>query len=276
MNECSANLLLFAAGLGTRLKPATDINPKPTIPLLSVPMGYYLLPYLQRVRFKNFVINTFHLPEKVISTYKKLNLNILFSEEKDFIKGSGGGLLQAKNLLSQNNPELFSIITANADEIFFTDEKNFLTNALNQHQTTQSLATLIVIKHPEAGHKFGAIWTIKNKVVSIGKEKPSAEAEPWHFVGVQILSNKIFNHLESNKELNIFYDVLIHQLKTHDVSIYPINADWYETGNLIDYQKAKADIHNILNNPSSIKYSMFKSHFDELEKYPKSELSDLP
>jgi len=178
-------------------------------------------------------------------------------------------------MLQQNINTHFNVVAANADEIFFTSETGFIQNALNQHIQNKSLATLVVIKHPEAGKKFGAIWTVKGKVVSIGKEKPSADAEPWHFIGLQIISDQIFKFLEPNKEQNIFYDILIQHLTTHDVSVYPIQADWYETGNLTDYTETKKVISEALKNPQSSQHFVFKNHMDALKKFPKSQLSDL-
>lgn len=269
MNESKINVLLYAAGLGTRLRPATLENPKPVIPLFGIPMGYYLLPYIIELPVDKFVVNTFYLPEKVHACYDKLRHGIFFSDETDFIKGSGGGLKQAENLLKNNNP----ILAANADEVFFTPDHQFLKKALEKHLSENALATLIVMNHPEAGKKFGGIWTESHgseNVISIGKESPSTNARPWHFIGLQILSPELFSMIESEKELNIFYDVLIHKLPTHKVQIYPVEMDWYELGNLADYQSAKNKIAFEKDiNP------IYKKHFTKLNALPKSNLSDL-
>lgn len=265
----SVNVLLFAAGLGTRLRPATLDNPKPVIPLFGIPMGYYLLPYLAEMPINKFVVNTFHLPEKIHDCYNKLRHGIEFSDERDFIKGSGGGLKQAENMLGHELP----ILTGNADEVFFTADSQFLKRALEKHQAEKALATLIVMNHSEAGKKFGGIWTethSSTKVVSIGKDAPTDQSRAWHFIGLQILSPEVFSMIESNKEQNIFYDVLIHRLPTHKVQIFPIEMDWYELGNLHDYQEAKNAIAaEKENNP------IYKKHFTKLNALPKSKLSDL-
>ena len=61
MNNC--DVMMFAAGLGTRLRPATNRHAKPVLPLNQIALGYYALPYLDCLEIKNFVVNTFHLPE---------------------------------------------------------------------------------------------------------------------------------------------------------------------------------------------------------------------
>ncbi len=126
-NDCQA--FIFAAGLGTRLRPITEKHPKPTIPLFGIPLGYYVLPYLDQLLVKKYVVNTFHLPEQIHALYKNTKKEFLFSDEKDFIKGSAGGLKQAEKIISPDLP----IIVANSDEILFTEENNFLAQALKQH-----------------------------------------------------------------------------------------------------------------------------------------------
>jgi len=269
MNASKVNVLLFAAGLGARLRPATLDNPKPVIPLFGIPMGYYLLPYIIEMPVDKFVVNTFHLPEKIHECYDRLRHSIKFSDETDFIKGSGGGLKQAESILGNKNP----ILAGNADEVFFTPDSQFLKKALDKHIAENALATLIVMNHPEAGKKFGGIWTESHgseKVVSIGKEAPTPNARPWHFIGLQILSPAIFSMIETDTELNIFYDVLIHKLPTHKVQIFPVEMDWYELGNLADYQHAKAEIAAQKDsNP------VYKKHFTKLNALPQSKLGDL-
>ena len=273
MSDSSCNLLLFAAGLGTRLKPYTLSNPKPVLPLFGKAMGLYIFPYLESLNIKNKVANTFHLPEQIHHLYQ--NFGFTFSNETDFIKGSGGGLLQAQNHLSLNVTEPYSVLTCNADEIFFTPDRHFLSKAFSYHNQNSNFATLIVMKHPEAGHKFGAIWTEKNRVISIGKEKPTAQSEPWHFIGLQFLNHSIFSHLEPAKEQNIFYDVLVKHLDDKKIEIFPIECDWYETGNLEDYKIAKTEISKILSDKKHLKHKIYEDHFNALQKYPHSQLSDL-
>ncbi|MBC7458039.1 MAG: mannose-1-phosphate guanyltransferase [Bdellovibrionaceae bacterium] len=260
MPKCS--VMLFAAGLGTRLRPYTNIYPKPAIPLMDIPLGYYLFPYLQKLSVDNFVVNTFHLPQKIHRLYKNIDSNIKFSDEVDFIKGSGGGLKQAENLFGLH-PK--TILVCNSDEVLFTKEDSFLNNALAKHQANQAFATLVVMKHPQAGTKFGAIWTDDHgRVIHIGKESPAVKAEAWHFIGLQFLSPKIFSMITLGVESNIFYDVLIHHLKNEVVQIYPIETDWYETGNVVDYSEAKHDIIKKLKLESQ-----YKKQFEALNKLPK-------
>ena len=75
-NACQA--FIFAAGLGTRLRPITEKHPKPTIPLFGIPLGYYILPYLDQLLIKKYIANTFHLPEQIHQLYKSTNKEFIF------------------------------------------------------------------------------------------------------------------------------------------------------------------------------------------------------
>ena len=270
MSAC--DLMIFAAGLGTRLRPATLENPKPAIPLLGIPLGYYVLPYLENLNVKNLVVNTFHLPEKIHTLYEKIDLfNFHFSDEKEFIKDSGGGLKQAEQFFSKSVP----ILALNADEVFFIKDSCFLQKALDFHIKEKNYATLVVMEHPEAGKKFGGIWCDGSRVKDIGKDPEQTKIQtglkPWHYIGLQILSAEVLQAIPENQAANIFYDVLVHQLQNKKVQIFSIHCDWYEVGSKQDYLETKIAIENKLNQ----KEEMYLSHFQKLKKYPASDLGDL-
>jgi mannose-1-phosphate guanylyltransferase len=265
MNVC--DVFLFAAGLGTRLRPFTEKSPKPVLPLLSYPLGLYPLPYVEQIPIQNFIVNTFHLPHQVHQLYEATQFKPKFSDEFEFIKGSAGGLKQAESLFSPGS----TILAVNADEVLFTKDFNFLKTAFDEHTKNKNLATLVVKEHPGVGQEFGGIWCEGQTVRSISKKAPeNSQLNGWHFIGYQFLSADVLKFIEKNKELNIFYDVLVHQLPTNRVKIFPIQADWYETGNLSDYKKAKLAIkEKLLTHPE------YQDFYSKMNNYPKSELPDL-
>ncbi len=115
--------MIFAAGLGTRFKPWTDQHPK----ALAVVNGKSLLQrnieYLQQYGITDVVVNVHHFAGQVVDAIelnKGWGSRVAISDETDEVLETGGGLLKAKDFLSNG-------------ESFFTLNADFLTD-LNLHQ----------------------------------------------------------------------------------------------------------------------------------------------
>ncbi|MGZ3690337.1 MAG: sugar phosphate nucleotidyltransferase, partial [Pseudobdellovibrio sp.] len=162
------NVFMLAAGLGARLRPVTLKYPKPCVPFLNVPLGLYNFRFFESIPVTSLTINTFHIPEKTVSLYESQPFykgDIHFSHEKNVILGSSGGLKHASSFFLNRSD---TILMLNSDEVLFDVDPSFLNQAYEQHLKEKNLATLVVMKHPEAGKKFGAIWCEGPRVVHIG------------------------------------------------------------------------------------------------------------
>ncbi|MDZ4678621.1 MAG: NDP-sugar synthase [Oligoflexia bacterium] len=237
------NGLLLAAGLGTRFQPFTEKIPKPVIPLLNIPIAFYNLHLMQQLGLDNLTINTHHLPDKIKETFHKysdaINVPLHFSDEKNKILGTGGAIKKARQTLSSRG----TFVVANADVV-----NGFsITDALEVHHQSHALATLIVMEHPEAGKKYGAVWVDdKNQVVHIGKEKPAKECKPFHFVGVHLLEESIFKYIPAGA-CDINYDVYLKAIaKDEVVMAYEKSGLWFDAGTLQDYLEATESLLKML------------------------------
>lgn len=257
------NLFVLAAGFGTRFNPVTLRMPKPTIPFLNVPMGYYNFRFLKEIdsSIHSFVVNTHYLPDQVKNLYMKssfLSKAVQFSHEPEIL-GTAGGIKNAIPYFKTGEP----ILMMNADEIIFTPDEDFIQKAIQQHETNGNMATLVVMKHPEAGKKFGVIQCEGTQVKSISKTITDSKLEPWHYIGIIILSWDVIDLIDGRNEQNIFYDILNYHLDK--VQIHPIDADWYETGNQIDFLKATQVVLNELRKPNpSDKYKNVLSFVNQI------------
>lgn len=78
---------VLAAGFGTRLKPFTDILPKPLVPIRNVPALFYTIALLKEAGITEIICNTHHHAAEIRKTLEAANFNgvhISFSEEKKF------------------------------------------------------------------------------------------------------------------------------------------------------------------------------------------------
>ncbi len=101
--------LIFAAGLGTRLKPITDTMPKALVPVCSKPLLGHLIEKLNGNGFREVVINLHHFPQQIRNYVEKNNnfgINVSFSDESDLLRETGGGIRHAAPLLNDGEPFL--------------------------------------------------------------------------------------------------------------------------------------------------------------------------
>ncbi|MDE7166280.1 MAG: NTP transferase domain-containing protein [Bacteroidaceae bacterium] len=99
--------MIFAAGLGTRLKPLTDTMPKALVPVGGRPLLEILLEKLEREGFDDIVINVHHFADKIEAwmdskagvEIRKKGIKISFSDERKELLETGGGIRHARPLL---------------------------------------------------------------------------------------------------------------------------------------------------------------------------------
>ena len=231
--------MILAAGLGTRLRPHTDHLPKPAIPILNVPLGYWPLFHLLKAGVRDLVVNTHHLPRHVEDLYQKQSKRLTslnFTFEDGQILGSAGGVQNARQFLDGES----SFYVANGDEVFLPTTEDVFDQVKSYHAKTGAIATLVVIKHPEVGSKFGGVWTDRTGVVrGFGKTPPAPDLLGYHYTGFQLLHPRVFKYIPATGESNIFYDALVAAIAAGErVQIVNAWGDWFETGNPADLLEA--------------------------------------
>ncbi len=130
------NAIIFAAGLGSRLRPITDTVPKPLIEVGGCTMLERTARNLRNAGAKQIVANIHHLGEKIVNYIKDNDLNIKISDETRELLDTGGGMLQALQLLGDDEP----VIVHNADIATDLD----LEEMLRQHKQSGADVTLAV------------------------------------------------------------------------------------------------------------------------------------
>ena len=90
--------MVFAAGLGTRLRPLTDTMPKALVPVGGQPLLGLLLTKLHRAGFERVVVNVHHFAEQIeayLHAHPFAGMEVLVSDERDQLLETGGGLRRA-------------------------------------------------------------------------------------------------------------------------------------------------------------------------------------
>ena len=191
--------MIFAAGLGTRLRPLTNDRPKALVEVGGVAMLERVITRLKSHGITEIVINIHHFGEKIIDFVKENNnfgINIYISDERDLLLDTGGGILKAQQWLDGNEP----IIIHNADILTDFD----LHKMVEQHINSNADATLLVADRKTARYFYIGEnnrlngWTN----ISTGEVKPADYIalntdKLRAFGGVHIVSPSIFSELQN-------------------------------------------------------------------------------
>ena len=143
--------MLFAAGLGTRLRPLTDSLPKCLVPVNGRPMIDYPLLLLRHYGIHEIVVNVHHFADRVeayLGDGSGFGVEIAYSREETLLD-TGGGLLGARRFLDDG-----TFVVVNSDVLI--DLR--LDAVLRFHRERQAAATLVLRKDP-AADAYGSIWT---------------------------------------------------------------------------------------------------------------------
>ena len=104
-------LMIFAAGLGTRMRPLTDNHPKPLIKVAGQTLLDRALQIGREAGVGQIVVNSHYLGEQIAAHLA--GQDIAISDESDLLLDTGGGLRQALPLLGEG-----PVMTLNPDVIW--------------------------------------------------------------------------------------------------------------------------------------------------------------
>lgn len=111
--------MVFAAGLGTRLKPLTDTMPKALVPVGGQPLLWHVLSKLRAAGFERVVVNVHHFAQQIVDYLQQqdFGLDVCISDESSQLLETGGGIKKARAFFDPSSPVLIHNvdILSNAD-----------------------------------------------------------------------------------------------------------------------------------------------------------------
>lgn len=185
--------MVFAAGLGTRLKPLTDTMPKALVPVDGKPLIEHVILKLVASGFNRIVINVHHFAPMIKSWIAEHSFNgveILVSDESDLLLDTGGGLRKAAKLFDADAP----VLIHNVDILSNVDLKTLYDASVDND------ATLLVSRRDTSRYLLFDNnmrlhgWTN----IKTGEVKPShqdinvADFTPLAFSGIHVFSPRLF------------------------------------------------------------------------------------
>jgi len=208
--------MIFAAGLGTRLKPFTLNAPKAMAPVNGKPLIQRSMEFLGGHGFDHFVINVHHYADQIINFLKENNgfgFEYSISDETDEVLETGGGLLKAKPFLE--NEENFLVM--NVDILTDADIQDFI----KTHKESNAILSLAVSNRQSSRGLFFdkdqqlCGWLNKKteeKIIVHDRETLTDFA----FSGLQIINSNVFPLIPFLGKFSII-DLYLHLAKTEKV-----------------------------------------------------------
>ena len=135
--------MIFAAGLGTRLKPLTDDRPKALVTLNGVPLIDYVIDRLRTAGVRHIVVNVHHFADMLcehLSQKAYNDLTISVSDERRLLLDTGGGVRQALQYVDTSQP----LLIHNVDIVSNSSLTDFIKKAQQLHCQSGCEAALMV------------------------------------------------------------------------------------------------------------------------------------
>lgn len=211
--------MIFAAGLGTRLRPLTDTMPKALVPVDGKPLLHHLLTKLQQAECTHVVVNVHHHARQIIDYIAShdYGMHIAISDESEMLLDTGGGLRKAAQLLEGNEP----ILVHNVDILSNLDFK-----LLMQAHHPDSLATVVVSHRNTSRYLLFDNnmrmqgWTNINS----GEVKPAnidtTLLQQYAFAGVHVVSPRIFDLMQYMPSKFSIIDFYLQAMAQHRIIGY--------------------------------------------------------
>ncbi len=244
--------LVFAAGLGSRLKPFTDSHPKALVEVGGKPMLAHVIEKIVKAGIPEIIVNVHHFADQIIEflSCNDFGAKIAVSDERDKLLETGGGLVKALDLIGHS-----PVLIHNADILSDFDLKEMLAT----HQADNAAATLLTDNRPtsrklvfsDAGNLCG--WTNLDKKTVKPKKLEISESHILRaFGGVHVLSPEIYDALRNYRPFGEPFsitDFYIDSCSRFPIRSFdlPHEACWFDVGKPETLEKARL----FMNQPSN-------------------------
>lgn len=235
--------MIFAAGLGTRLRPITNDRPKALAELHGIPLLEIIIRRLKNHGFKEIVVNVHHYADMVIDFLKSKNnfgIEIQISDERGELLDTGGGLKKASWFFDDAKP----FLVHNVDTITTVDLHDYY----QYHLKNDALSTILVRHRP--GSRFFLFdeqkrlcgWEnvlTNEKIMSFD---PTNTPEQIAFSCLHVIDPKIFHMIDEEGCFSIV-DVYLRLAKEHKILGYVDDQSyWLDVGTPEKLQRGEQEV----------------------------------
>ncbi len=226
---------VLGAGLGTRLRPLTDLLPKPLIPIFHKPLITFAFDHLMAQGFDQFIVNTHHLAacyDEEFPDYRYGKQEIVFRHEPHRLE-TGGGIKNIEDLV-HGEP----LLVYNGDILSDLPVEK----ALADHERSGRLVTMVLRSsggplQVNFDPSSSAITDLAGRLGLAEGLGTDPDAPRYLFTGIYILEAEIFAHIPPNQQISII-PILCDLIRDQPGSIGGIVLDegnWWDLGTPAQY-----------------------------------------
>jgi NDP-sugar pyrophosphorylase family protein len=223
--------MIYAAGLGTRLRPLTNFKPKALVEIKGITLLELTIARLKTAGFDEIIINVHHFAEQVKEFLKQknnFNIHVEISEESEQLLDTGGGLKKASWFFDGNK----AFLVYNVDVISDIDLKYLYNTAEQNH----AIATLAVRERKTSRYLLfdDELNLCGWKNTKTGETKISkgelAGLLPYAFSGIQIINPAIFDLINESGKFSMI-DLYLRLAADNNIKAFMHNDGyWLDVG----------------------------------------------
>lgn len=214
--------MIFAAGLGTRLKPLTDTMPKALVSVGGEPLIKRVLLRLADAGVGRVVVNVHHFASQIIQYLNEnsFGLDIAISDETSALLDTGGGIKHAAKLFDAENP----VLIHNVDILSNVDLRKFYNQAVD---AAVDAVLLVSWRKTKRYLLFnGEMRLVGWTNIETGEVKsPYPDIDPkqcrmYAFAGIHVLSPRLFEQMNGFPDKFGIIDFYLNMCATHNIKGY--------------------------------------------------------
>jgi dTDP-glucose pyrophosphorylase/CBS domain-containing protein len=223
--------VVMAGGEGRRLRPLTDVTPKPMLPVGGRPLMELIVDQLREVGVRKLNIATHYQAQKIIDHFgngSSFGVDIEYTREEAPL-GTGGAL----GLMT---PPTDPVLVINGD--ILTDIDFRAMHAFHQEHGAQMT---VAVRRYEVQVPYGVVECDGVRLVGL-REKP--ELNFFVNAGIYLLEPSVYRHIPPGEHLNMtdLIDLLV--ASGDSVVSFPVREYWLDIGQHADYERAQRDAVN--------------------------------
>jgi len=214
--------MVLAAGLGKRMRPLTATQPKPLVRVAGKPLIDHALDRVASAGIGKAVVNVHYLADSLEAhVLDRTAPEVLISDEREKLLETGGGLLKAKEHLSD------PFFCLNADNIWLDGPRDAFAELSVRWDPAEMDALLLVVPHARA-HNFSGPGDFHMDASGKLKRRSSGRIAPFIYTGIQLVSHRLLRDApEGNFSTNILWTRAIEEGRLYGVSFGGL---WFEVG----------------------------------------------